>query len=157
MTMKNTLITLLLAGCSYGIQAQALAKEARENFNKLSWLTGTWKRTNVKAGRQAHERWENAGAGQMKGVGVTMKEQDTLFVEKLKLVIKDNAVWYVADVPQNKQEVYFKLTTITPDGFTCENPTHDFPKKIVYQLEGNKLKATISGDGKSIDYLFERQ
>lgn len=155
--MKNTLITVLLAGCCYGLQAQDRAKEAIDNFNKLSWLAGTWKRTNGKPGRQAHERWENAGAWQMKGFGVSMKEQDTLFVEKLKLVIKDQAVWYVADVPHNKQEVYFRLTEITPDGFTGENPAHDFPKKIVYKLEGNKLKATISGNGKAFDYLFERQ
>ncbi|WP_315820030.1 hypothetical protein [Paraflavitalea speifideaquila] len=63
----------------------------------------------------------------------------------------------MADVPQNKEPVYFKLTAITKDGFTCENPNHDFPKKIDYKLDGNKLRATISGDGKAIDYLFERQ
>jgi hypothetical protein len=28
---------------------------------------------------------------------------------------------------------------------------------ISYQKDGNKIKATISGDGKSIDYLFKKK
>lgn len=155
--MKNIFIPLLFVALAAGLQAQDIAKETRDNFNKLSWLTGTWNRTNVKPGRKAHERWEMSGNHEMKGFGVSMKEQDTLFVEKIKLVIKDNNIWYVADVPQNKEPVYFKLTEISNGGFVCENPAHDFPKKISYKREGNKLVATISGDGKAMDYLFERQ
>ena len=154
--MKNTFFTLLLLFFFKGTQAQDISKETAGNYSQLSWLAGNWKRTNVKPGRTAHERWEQTGTYEMHGFGVSMKEQDTLFVEKLKLVIKDNTIYYVADVPGNKQPVYFRLTAITKDGFTCENPDHDFPKKIVYRLEGDKLKATISGDGKAIDYLFER-
>ena len=155
--MKHTLITLLLAMLLGSTQAQDVPAATADNFNKLSWLTGTWNRTNVKPGRKAHERWEMTGKHEMKGWGVTMKEQDTAFVEKLKLVIKDNKIWYVADVSHNKAPVFFELTAINNDGFTCENPTHDFPKKIVYKINGNKLIATISGDGKSFDYLFDRQ
>jgi hypothetical protein len=47
-------------------------------------------------------------------------------------------------------------TEISAASFTCENPEHDFSKKIVYQKDGDKLKATISGDGGSIDYFFEK-
>lgn len=154
--MKHTLIALLLALFAEGLQAQDITKETIDNFNKLTWLTGTWNRTNVKPGRKAHERWEMVGSHAMKGFGVTMKEQDTAFVEKLQLVIKDNKIWYVADVAHNKAPVFFELTAIANDGFTCENPAHDFPKKIVYKLNGDKLIATISGDGKAFDYLFER-
>ena len=155
--MKNIFIPLLFVALAAGLQAQDIAKETADNFTKLSWLTGTWNRTNVKPGRKAHERWEMVGKYEMKGFGVSMKEQDTLFVEKIKLVIKDNNIWYVADVPENKEPVYFRLTEISKEGFACENPAHDFPKKISYKLDGNKLVATISGDGKAMDYLFERQ
>ena len=57
----------------------------------------------------------------------------------------------------NQKPVYFKLTEITDIGFVCENQEHDFPKKIAYQLDGKKLKAQISGNGKVIDYLFEKK
>src|SRR5689334_9028570 len=105
--------------------AQSPSETALSNFNKLSWLAGTWSRINTKPGRTVHERWEKPGDHEMQGWGVNLKGQDTLFVEKLKLVIKDDHIYYVADVPGNKQPVYFKLTAITKESFVCENPDHD--------------------------------
>jgi hypothetical protein len=86
-----------------------------------------------------------------------MKGNDTAFVEKTKLIIKDNSIYYVADVPGNEEPVYFKLTAITDQSFTCQNSQHDFPKKIIYIMQGSVLKATISGNGNSIEYLFKRK
>jgi len=156
MRTGNSLLTLLLIGLLHEASAQQTTSAAIDAFSKLSWLTGTWQRTNTKPGRTAHERWEMNGNQAMRGWGVTMREKDTLFVEKIQLVIKDNKIWYVADVPENKEPVYFELTSITSTGFSCENPAHDFPKKITYQLEGNKLTAIISAGDKSIPYLFQK-
>jgi hypothetical protein len=144
----KTLILLLLLAFSVSANAQSL--------KEIEWLVGTWNRTNVKAGRSAHERWIKT-AGGLQGWGVSMNRADTSFVEKLRIVTKDNKLYYVADVQQNKESTYFLITEITPTSFICENPKHDFPKKIAYQADGNKLKATISGDGKSMDYFFERK
>ena len=128
------------------------------DFKKVEWLIGTWNRTNIsKPGKTSHERWVKASDNELRGWGVSMQGADTIFVEKTSIVWKDNALYYVADVPDNKDVVYFKFTSVTENGFVCENPTHDFPKKISYQLEGTKLKAQISGDGKAIDYLFKRK
>jgi hypothetical protein len=38
-----------------------------------------------------------------------------------------------------------------------ENPQHNFPEMLCCQKDGNRIKTTISGDGKSIDYLFEKK
>jgi len=46
-----------------------------------------------------------------------MKGSDTAFVEKLKLVIKNDNICYVADITENKEPVYFKLTSITDHSF----------------------------------------
>ena len=138
-----------------GIAMSQKSKASQQDLKKLSWLEGTWNRTNVKPGRNAHERWERMG-DLMQGWGVSMNGTDTSFVEKLKIVVKEGELHYVADVPENQQPVYFKLTTITETGFLCENQQHDFPKVISYQRDGSKLKATISGNGKAIDFLFER-
>jgi hypothetical protein len=138
-----------------GIASCQTSKADRQDLKKLSWLEGTWKRTNVKPGRSGHERWERKG-DVMQGWGVSMRGADTTFVEKIKILSKDGELYYVADVPENQQLIYFKLTTITDTGFVCENPEHDFPKMISYQREDNKLKASISGNGKTIDYYFEK-
>ena len=133
------------------------AQQVTEDFNKLDWLQGTWTRTNVNPGRTAHEKWQKISSTEWQGLGISMNGNDTVFVEKLKLVIKDGKIYYVADIVENQEPVHFKFTVITDNGFICENPQHDFPKKISYQKNGSGIKVTISGDGKSIDYLFEKK
>ena len=151
--MKTITLLVLLFSVTL-LQGQSVTST---DFKKLSWLEGTWTRTNSKPGRSGNERWVKKSASEWQGWGVSMSGKDTAFVEKLKLVIKEGGIFYVADVPENKQAVYFKFTELTDNQFTCENPQHDFPKKISYQRNGNKLKAIISGDGKAMEYLFEKK
>ena len=149
--MRVLIILMLMSDLAL---AQDLTGE--QKLKKLSWLEGTWNRTNVKTGRTASERWVTTDQGDFRGWGVSMNGADTSFVEKLKIITKDNEVYYVADVLGNKELTYFKFTELTATGFVCEDPEHDFPKKISYQVSGKKLTATISGNGKSIDYFFEK-
>jgi hypothetical protein len=151
--MKRVLIViplLLFAVAGY-------SQNAQHDFKKLQWLNGTWNRTNVKPGRTATETWLKQSPEKLIGNGLMLKGTDTVFTEKLQLIIKDNSVFYVADVPGNNGLVYFKLTTVTDTSFVCENPAHDFPKKIAYTLTRGKLNATVSGNGKAIDYVFVKQ
>jgi hypothetical protein len=92
----------------------------------------------------------------MHGVGITTNGGDTIASEKLKLVVKEDNIFYVADVKGNKAPVYFKMSKIGPDEFVFENPEHDFPKIITYKRVGDSLKATISGEGKAVEYVFEK-
>jgi hypothetical protein len=130
---------------------------AQNDLTQLEWLTGNWNRTNAKPGRSGVEIWRKNSNTEFVGKGINLKGTDTVFVEKLKIVVKEGAMFYVADVPQNKEPVLFKATSVTASGVVFENPQHDFPKKIAYEFDGTKLKATISGDGKAIDYWFERK
>lgn len=142
--------TSLLSSVVYG----QLKSEFQDATSKeLSWLIGHWERTNNKPGQHAHERWTS----ELKGYGVIMKEQDTLFLEKFWTQSENGETYYVADVPENKKPVYFKFISLNKEGFTCENLQHDFPKRIVYAVDGANLKVTISGDGKSVDFHFTKK
>ena len=133
------------------------APKAEKDFSKLSWLEGTWVRTNTKPGRSGSEQWTKGKGNEWIGLGVAMKGADTTFVERVKLVVKGDEIYYVADVPENTKPVDFRITSIDEKSFVCENPAHDFPKKIAYYKDGNKLRAVISGDGKETEYLFLRK
>ncbi len=139
-----------------GVAAQ-IKPSPKESLHAMEWLLGTWTRTNVKQGRTAWETWTRKNENEWTGRGVTMKGTDTSFVEVLKITFEKDKLYYVADVPDNKGLVYFEISEVTKDGFVCENPMHDFPKKLVYQLNGSRLSARISGGDKVIDYLFERK
>ncbi|HMI01185.1 MAG TPA: DUF6265 family protein [Pedobacter sp.] len=132
-------------------------EKIQKDFKKLEWLQGRWERINSKPGQTGIETWAIVSPEKLTGTGLTMKGTDTLFLEKLELVIKDGYIYYVADVEGNPAPVLFKFTEITNDSFICENPLNDFPKKIAYRLQDKKLKATISGGGKSIAYDFVRK
>ena len=152
--MKKISALALFFGLSFSLFAQTTSP--KENFKKLTWIEGTWLRTNGKPGKTTYEHWNTSGEFTLSGKAFSIQGSDTTIFEKTNLIIKDDAIYYVADVPENSKKVFFKLTSVTPDGFVCENPTHDFPKKISYQLTGSDLRATISGDGKSFDYLFTK-
>ncbi|WP_316817534.1 DUF6265 family protein [Pedobacter nyackensis] len=149
-TKKLILIipVLLLISTAYG------QENNKQKFKKLEWLVGKWVRTNAEAGQSGYETWSKTTDLQLSGKGVTLKGKKTIFVESLEFIAKGNDIFYTVVVTGEKQPTYFKLTALSTDGFTCENPKHDFPKKIVYKREGNHIKAVISGNGQSVDYNF---
>ena len=137
--------------------AQDRPTSVTNQLKKMEWLLGTWARTNSKPGKTSFETWVKKNDNEWTGVGVTLHGRDTSFVEKLRIVIEKGHLYYVADVPENKKLVYFEMTAVTADGFVCENPMHDFPKKITYQMDGAIMKARISDSSKGFDYVFERK
>ncbi|MXV17146.1 DUF6265 family protein [Hufsiella ginkgonis] len=156
--MKKLIAGAFILLCTLASSSHAQApKQLAADFKKLEWITGTWNRTNAKPGRSGHERWFKVSDTEIRGFGITMRGADTVYVEKLKLVVRDGGIYYSADVPENKAPVLFKLTEIKEDSFTCENDANEFPKKIWYGRTGNTVKAVISGGGKSVDYLFEKK
>ncbi|MEQ9231258.1 MAG: DUF6265 family protein [Cyclobacteriaceae bacterium] len=144
--MKTTIILFALL-LTASLQAQKL--------KDFKWLEGTWERQGTKVGSTAFESWTYSNDG-LKGEGLTLKGADTVFVEKLSLIMKDNKLFYVAEVSHNTEPTYFEITSVSKTGFICENPDHDFPKKIEYAFTGTEMIATISGDGKDIPFRFKK-
>ena len=134
-------VTILILNLASAQDSATLKK-----FEKLTWLEGNWHRIKMKPGQSGQENWKKISPWEMQGLALTMKGKDTVFVEKASLLIRDNRIYYVADVPENNKPVYFELTAISDQGFTCENPEHDFPKKISYQKTEGEMIAVISGN-----------
>ena len=139
------LLLLVLSGCS----------SPSNTIDQFSWLTGKWERTNGDSNSASYEVWDRKTDG-LKGLGVTIQNSDTVFKEGLSIIKKDQNYFYVAEVAHNDRPTYFKITSISKDGFTCENPEHDFPKKIDYKIDRDTMTATISGNGKSIPFVFKK-
>lgn len=154
--MEKAILLILFTGTTGVIcaQQQSVATDA---FQKISWLEGQWHRQDTTTGKRWIERWWFTSPVTLNGIGVTVYNADTIFVEGLRIVWHDGTLHYIADVAHNQQPVKFRFTEWSATGFTCENPAHDFPKKIVYRLEGDLLKATISAGSKHVDFLFVRQ
>lgn len=151
-TKKLLLITSLLL-----LMHASIAQEtSHQKFKKLQWLTGKWIRTNSSPGQSGFETWDKVSDLKLRGKGMTLKGEKVIFTENLELIVKGPDIFYVVTVSVETEPVYFRLTAITDNGFTCENPAHDFPKKIEYTRSGNQVNAVISGDDRSVDYIFVR-
>lgn len=73
---------------------------------------------------------------------------DTLFSEKLRLVSKNDTLWYMPTVSNQNdgKEVSFKEKEITATKLVFENMEHDFPQRIVYELTSDStILAYIEG------------
>jgi hypothetical protein len=148
------LLAMLLVGT---VPSGLLAADAPAQLQKMIWLVGTWQRVDLPAGQSGYERWTYDGAQGFVGVGVTARDGKTTFEEKLRILAKDGTVYYVADVPENKQPVYFKLTKLSEGELEFENPTHDFPQKIAYKKDGRQLHVRVSAGDKAEEFEFERE
>jgi len=148
-------ISVLIFTLTLVTNAQSQNTNSDADLKKIEWLCATWDRTDMKGGKISNERWVRTMQGDLQGWGVTMSGSDTVFVEKLRIVSREGSLFYVADVPENNGVVHFKFTELSDNAFACENPNHDFPKKIEYRKDGKLLIATISGNGKSFTYRFQ--
>lgn len=71
-------------------------------------------------------------------------------------------LFYIAFPEQNQYPVAFKLVSNTDGKLIFENPTHDFPQRIVYHPQGDgSLLVHIEGETKGrtrrLDFHYSRQ
>ncbi len=154
---KLFLLPMLIALLVSPAYSQSGELPAQAQLKQLEWMLGTWQRTNVRPGTKAYEKWETAADGGFSGLGWSMKASDTTFVEKLKVTIEGNTLYYVADVKENATPTLFKITELNETGFVSRNPDHDFPKMISYDLKEDIMTVVISDGGeKKMGFVFKR-
>ncbi len=64
--------------------------------------------------------------------------------EYLRIVERDGGLVYIAQ-PGGKTPTEFVLTEITDSRAVFDNPRHDYPKRIVYELSSDGSLNTIVG------------
>ncbi|SHI32206.1 hypothetical protein SAMN04488096_101110 [Mesonia phycicola] len=133
-----------------------LLNSCQESSVNYDWLVGNWTRTNGKKIEQTYEYWQRVTSEKYKGLGFTLVENDTVFKEELTL-LKVNEDWVLRVEGVNEEAVDFLVTKTNVESFSAENKENEFPKVISYQLDQDLLKATISDDKNSIDFVFKQE
>ena len=154
------LIGVLLISCNqnkkenvFTEDSSAILIETKDNFN---WLSGKWKRNNEEEGKETFENWQKLSNTEYIGLGFTMQKQDTIKQEKIRL-IKLNNNWTLEVQPQDEPKpITFKMISYNDHEFICENKELEFPNKIKYWKNGDKLNATVSGGDMTIPFEFEK-
>ena len=146
------IICLCLLSCKPG-QKIHLHKQIRD----LGWIIGTWDQTLDEQGQVTFEHWEIKTQTEIIGWNLTLAGQDTLFKENLKIQLRGNIPYYIAEVSHNPEPVLFRIIELSTNHFISVNPEHDFPKKIAYYRRGNKIQAKVSGDQRGFELTFVKR
>ncbi len=125
-------------------------------------LEGTWK-MNTKRGAICEE-WKKMDKNYLQNKGYMIKGTDTIVTERVALTKTTEGIFYTSTVEDqnNKQPIAFKMTRTENNMFVFENPQHDFPRRIVYELvTADSLHAYIDdgidGSKKRQDFYYKKQ
>jgi hypothetical protein len=121
----------------------ALPVPAKAVIDDLAWLAGAWV-GKKSSGSSIEERWSPPLGGAMLAISRSVNASGMMFAfEYLRVVERDGGLVYIAQ-PGGKTPTEFVLTELGTNRAVFENPRHDYPKRIVYELsaDGN-LMATI--------------
>ncbi|MFN0058059.1 MAG: DUF6265 family protein [Planctomycetota bacterium] len=122
----------------------ALPTPAKAAIGDLAWLSGVWVGTRGEGGATSiEERWSPPLGGAMLAVSRTVSRGKMSAFEYLRIVERDGGLIYIAQ-PGGASPTEFVLTELGKTRVAFDNPRHDYPKRIVYELsaEGG-LSATI--------------
>lgn len=154
--MKRIVLVVFISIIFYS--GGSLAQNEND-MKKLEWIVENW--VSADSELRSYERWEKSSDGLFTGSSQTIKNGDTIFSESLNIERTEDGIFYIADVKHNPAPVKFKLTEISESKAVFENPGHDFPQKISYELTEGNLHAWIEGPGKDgkwkkIDFLMTK-
>jgi hypothetical protein len=141
--MRLTLVTACLVLASIGIPAtQAVS------LDQLGWMAGCWRQQS--SGRVVDEMWMAPSGGAMLGVSRTVAKGRASAHEFMQIREDGGRIAFIAR-PSGQAEASFALIKNGPREVVFENPAHDFPQRVIYQLESNTLIGRIEGtqNGKS--------
>ncbi|MDY3364429.1 DUF6265 family protein [Riemerella anatipestifer] len=135
------------------IMCNSKQNESTENFD---WLLGKWQRISEEQGKTTFENWEKANNSEYNGIGYTIKNNDTISQEKMKIVETDDKWYLLVKTLEEKDFIRFEMSEILENKFECKNDTLDFPKLIKYWKNGNKINALVSGESQKLSFEFKR-
>lgn len=121
----------------------AMPAAAKASIGDMAWLAGAWVGTRS-TGSTNEERWSPPLGGAMLAVSRSVNTSGKMFAfEYLRIVEREGGLIYIAQ-PGGKIPTEFVLTEVSANRAVFENPRHDYPNRIVYELSADgSLSATI--------------
>jgi hypothetical protein len=113
------------------------------DVNQLTWITGCW--SMQQGPLTIEERWTPPVGGQMMAVARTIRTAKVVAREFIVIDTEADGIYYSPRIGTKDAAVRFKLTTQTATEVIFENPTHDFPQRILYRKTADGLTARIDG------------
>lgn len=124
--------------------ASPVMGEGNVPTESLDWMAGQWCADS--SGTSVEEVWLPPRGGVLVGLGRTHSADGTVGFEFLRIAVENDVQNYIAQ-PGGDPPTYFARTDGGENWVRFENPEHDFPQRIEYRRDGDKLYAEVAGPG----------
>lgn len=113
-------------------------------IQSLSWLAGCWERVDGEPG--SGEFWTAPAGDSLFGVSHTVRDGRTVAFEFMQIRRANEGAIELIAHPSGQAVTTFRLIEAPGHKAVFENPTHDFPQRVIYQLrDAEHLDAWIEG------------
>jgi hypothetical protein len=126
--------------------------------SQLSWLAGSW--ASDTAGTRIEEHWMAPLGGEMVGMHRDVVRGKAASFEFFRIVDEPGGFAYLSS-PKGRPATRFGLKEIAARKVVFENPTHDFPQRVLYWLDEKgslhaRIEGTWNGKPESEDWEWRR-
>ena len=154
MKLLKTLSTSLLFGL-----APLLRASEPSSIDDLKWLAGCWASVGGETG--SGEQWTIPAGNTLFGVSRSVKAGKTVAYEFMQIHTNDAGKIEFIARPSGQTGATFVLKSLTENEVIFENPTHDFPQRIIYRLKSSRdlearIEGEVNGESRMADFPLKR-
>ena len=135
------LLPLALIGAMLGRGDQ----NPKPTLDSLTWMAGSWSGTTAGGAVTMEEHWTAPKGNSMIGIHRDSAKTRTILFEFLRIEQQGDQIVYLSMPNGRSPATPFPLKEVSGTRVVFENPTHDFPQRIIYWKDGNDLRARIEG------------
>ncbi|HKZ79415.1 MAG TPA: DUF6265 family protein [Pyrinomonadaceae bacterium] len=131
---------------------------AANDLSALAWMAGHW--TGVQNGMEMEELWLAPKGNTMLAVHRDVVRGQTISFEFLRIEATAEGITYWAS-PKGRPATPFRMIEQKSRRVVFENPSHDFPSRIIYWLSEDaslhaRIEGTQGGNPASAEWTWRR-
>ena len=151
----RTIITIAGAAVTTATPASATSASIQD----LAWMAGYWSGTYQGHKMEAH--YSNPDGNMILGMTKIMSAQGGIEFFEFEQFEQTNSDLVLRPMPFGKPGVEFSVKELTKNRIVFENPAHDFPTRIIYELKSNgqllaRIEGQQNGQAVSEEFLFAK-
>ena len=129
------------------------------DVSELNWMSGCWAYDGRERG--SGEYWMPAAGDMMIAVSRTVREGKTVAFEYLRIMQTEEGSIALFAAPSGQEPARFDMIDFSGTRVVFENPEHDFPQRIIYELTDpthllGRIEGNNSGEEMTIDFSMTR-
>lgn len=109
----------------------------------LGWLSGAWVDRRPD-GNWTEEYWTPPRGELMIGAGLSGRGNAVRHFEHMRIFKMPDGRLAFVGMPNGDPGVRFSLARQSADEIVFENPAHDYPQRVSYRRDGDRIIATVS-------------